>query len=162
MIFLGLGSNLGNRENNIKASLHFLQKNGVMIQELSSVYETDAWGNPNQESYLNMVVGVETELSVEQLLATCLVAEKEAGRVRLEKWGPRIIDIDIILYENKIINSDNLIVPHPLFAERKFVLIPLAEIAPNLVDPISKKSIVELLQQCPDKLEVKFYSTITL
>ena len=155
MIFLGLGSNMGNRLQNLTSAIDLLLKNGVEVMKRSSIYETDAWGYTHQASFLNMVIAGNTKFNPQELLGICLDIEAQLGRERIEKWGPRIIDIDILLFDDLILHTDNLIIPHPLFASRKFVLEPLSEIASDIIDPLSKKSIAELNQQCLDELEVK-------
>ncbi|MCZ8022292.1 MAG: 2-amino-4-hydroxy-6-hydroxymethyldihydropteridine diphosphokinase [Cyclobacteriaceae bacterium] len=161
MIFLSLGTNLGDRLKNLRTCLVNLKQEGIELRKVSSVYETAAWGNLHQNAYLNMAVGFHTEKEPTQLLETCQAIEIALGRIRKEKWGPRVIDVDIILFEDRIISSPALQIPHPLFAQRKFVLLPLAEIAADFIEPKSNKSIAELLRQCDDSLEVKLYAPAT-
>ncbi|MEI9946012.1 MAG: 2-amino-4-hydroxy-6-hydroxymethyldihydropteridine diphosphokinase [Chitinophagaceae bacterium] len=125
------------------------------IIKASSLYETAAWGKEDQPSFLNQALEIETALATQQLLKQLLKIEKKIGRVRKEKNGPRVIDIDILLFNNDIINENDLKVPHPELQNRRFALTPLAEIASNIIHPAFKKSILELLKLCPDTLEVK-------
>ena len=134
MIFLGLGSNVGDRENNLVQALRLLtEKHGVRIERISSLYETVPFGVMNQPDFLNMVVIVNTDLLPLELLDACLSVEQDLGRVRLLRWGPRVIDIDVLLYNEVMMHTDRLILPHPGIIERSFVLIPLREVAPDLV-----------------------------
>lgn len=133
MIFLGLGSNLGDRANNIRHALTLLKVEQICIEKTSSVYETSPIGVLAQPNFLNIVVAVSTKHSPLKLLDICLAIEAKLGRVRTQKWGPRTIDIDILLYNNQIINHERLIVPHPYLHERRFVLEPLAEIASDVM-----------------------------
>lgn len=156
--YLLLGSNLGDRKLILKnAAVVISQKIGV-IESYSSIYETLAWGIEDQPAFLNQVIKVETSLHPQKLLTTINGIEKELGRVRHQKWGERLIDIDILYYNEDIIETENLVIPHPEIINRRFTLIPLAEIAPNYIHPIIKKNQSALLEICPDKLEVKNYS----
>jgi len=122
------------------------------------MYETAAWGKTNQPSFLNQALELDTSLTAAQLIRCLLKTEKMMGRVRVEKYGPRIIDIDILLFNNEIHNNHLLKLPHPEMQNRRFALLPLAEIAPDVMHPVLNKSIVELLNECSDLLEVKKYS----
>lgn len=156
--YLLTGGNMGNRKRNLKtASKLILEKCGV-VNAASSLYETAAWGNTNQPSFLNQALEIETKLTAPQLMRSILKIEKEMGRVRKEKYGPRIIDIDILFYGDEIHDLKLLQLPHPELQNRKFALLPLAEIAPNLKHPVLKKKITTLLKACKDQLEVKKYS----
>ncbi len=135
-VFLGLGSNLGDRDahlNDAIAALDVIDSIGITAQ--SSVLETEPVGNEDQGAFLNVVVEIETTLSPQQLMRTCLEIEMQQGRVRDKKWGPRTIDIDILFFSDQLIQEDGLHVPHPEVENRSFALIPLAEIAPTMVHP---------------------------
>jgi 2-amino-4-hydroxy-6-hydroxymethyldihydropteridine diphosphokinase len=135
VVFLGLGSNLGSRRENIHQALNLLQEQGVSIQKVSTFIETapvDVPPEPPQAEYINAVAKVITDLSPQELLKTCLMIEAELGRVRTLRHGPRLIDIDILLYDDLKIDTPELIVPHPRMYERDFVMRPLREIAPEL------------------------------
>lgn len=144
---IGLGSNLGERDKNIRTALEKMQEKGIELLRVSSVLETEPYGYTDQPKFLNAVCLVETNLTPDQLLDVLLEIEKEMGRVRERKWGPRIIDLDIIFYEDLVLESERLIVPHPDMHNRWFVLAPLAEICPDYVHPKLKKTVRELLQE---------------
>ncbi len=127
--YLGLGSNLGDRARNLREALERLQEGGVTMRDVSSVYESDAILLTEQPPFLNLVARVETELGPRELLQTCLRVEGEMGRVRTVRWGPRVIDIDILLYGGQTIDEPGLRVPHPGLRERAFVTVPLEEVA---------------------------------
>ncbi|MEN8250811.1 MAG: 2-amino-4-hydroxy-6-hydroxymethyldihydropteridine diphosphokinase [Bacteroidota bacterium] len=153
-IFILLGSNLGDRRKNVEDSLILIKKRVGAILKMSSLYETAPWGVPDQPRFLNMVIEIESVLNPQDLLSSLLEIEDQLGRVRKTKWGERLIDIDILYYGNVIIKEKNLILPHPEIQNRRFTLIPLVEIAPSSLHPILKKSNIELLSSCTDKLEV--------
>ncbi|MEO4055527.1 2-amino-4-hydroxy-6-hydroxymethyldihydropteridine diphosphokinase [Solibacillus sp. CAU 1738] len=129
-VFLSIGTNIGERENNLKQAVRLLQHQFEVIN-VSSIYETAPVGYLDQPSFLNIAVHVKTSKSPFDTLFTCQAIENELGRVRDIRWGPRIIDLDILLYNHENIEAENLIVPHPRMYERAFVLVPLVEIAPN-------------------------------
>jgi 2-amino-4-hydroxy-6-hydroxymethyldihydropteridine diphosphokinase len=130
--YLGLGGNIGDVRATIRAALAALSEQGAHVVARSSDYETPPWGKTDQQPFVNACAVVETSLAPHELLALCLAVEKDLGRVRLEKWGPRVIDIDVLAYEDRIIDTPDLIVPHRYMLERAFVLVPLAEVAPGL------------------------------
>lgn len=140
-----MGSNLGDRETALSHAKNYLQQSGQKIICESSVHETKPWGRENQNDFLNQVIEIETEFSPRELMNLCLSIEKKMGRERKEKWGPRIIDIDILYYGNQIVNEKELMVPHPHLHERLFVLELLNEIVPDFIHPIIKKTTQELL-----------------
>jgi 2-amino-4-hydroxy-6-hydroxymethyldihydropteridine diphosphokinase len=150
-----IGGNLGDRKKNLLTAISLINEQCGSLTRSSSVYETEAWGKTDQPSFLNQALEISTSLNARQLLRKILKIEKEMGRVRKEKLGPRIIDIDILLYENEIHDLRFLKIPHPEMQNRRFVLVPLAEIDPTLQHPVLKKTIAELLEECPDNLEVK-------
>lgn len=153
--YLLLGSNLGDREKFITDALALLEARVGELAQVSGQYETAAWGKTDQPSFINMAIKVETVLDPFQLLEAVLKIEADLGRVRYEKWGSRLIDIDIILYEDQVIDQEQrLQIPHPEMQHRKFVLLPLSEIASNIVHPILKKNISELLYALEDDLSV--------
>jgi len=156
-VYLGLGSNLGNREENLQTARNFIQEKLGIISSQSSIYETAAWGITQQNDFLNQVVEAETSYSPIAVLHLILQIENLMGRVREIKWGARIIDIDILYYENEVFSTENLHIPHPFIQERKFVLIPLCEIAENFIHPKLKKSNLELLEKCLDSGEIYLF-----
>jgi len=153
-VFLCLGGNLGNREQNLKTAIQLINDTVGKVLLQSKIYETAAWGITDQPDYLNIVIKMETKLFPENLLNQLLSIEKQLGRERIIKWGSRIIDIDIISYNCEVIEKYNLKIPHPFLHERKFVLIPLSEIAPDWFHPIFKKTSIQLLEDCKDECEV--------
>lgn len=153
--YLLTGGNIGNRLGYLsKAKKEIRKRCGEVLQE-SSIYETAAWGMENQEAFLNQVLKIETLFNPEQLLKSILQIEETLGRKRELKYGPRIIDIDILFFNDEVIDQEGLKIPHPQIQSRRFVLIPLDEIASNKIHPIFKKNISQLLAECPDLLEVK-------
>ena len=150
-----IGGNLGNRKENLSKAVSLINEQCGSLTRSSSIYETEAWGNTDQPSFLNQALEISTSLNARQLMRRVLKIEEEMGRVRKEKLGPRIIDIDILLFENEIHDLRFLKIPHPEMQNRRFVLVPLAEINSSLQHPVLKKTIAELLEKCPDNLEVK-------
>jgi len=154
-VFLGLGSDMGERRNNLKTALAVIDEKAGSISASSSVYETEPWGFRTDSVFLNMAVRIETGLDPSDLLTALLAIEKSMGRIRgKEGYSSRIIDIDILFYNDLVIESHNLVIPHPLLHSRRFVLAPLAEIAPDYVHPVFKKSILSLLASCTDTSKV--------
>ena len=151
--YLALGSNLGNKINNIHMALSELEKNSIRVTNVSSYYFSKSWPNPLMPSFINIVIKIETILTPLELLKICNFVELKLGRVRSKKNDPRTCDIDIIDYDNKIlnINKHKLIVPHPRMMERNFVLLPLFEINRGWTHPKSKISIVNLINSLPIK-----------
>jgi 2-amino-4-hydroxy-6-hydroxymethyldihydropteridine diphosphokinase len=154
-VFLLLGSNLGDRKLFLQQAILHIAYDIAPTQKISSVYETQSWGKTDEPDYLNMVVELETELSAQTILDKILAIEQVMGRVREEKWGSRIIDIDILYYNDAIINEPGLHVPHPQLHNRRFTLEPLAEIAPDFIHPVLKKNNLWLKNELKDSLIVK-------
>lgn len=147
-VYLSLGTNIGDRENNLKLAVKMLNdREGINIKAISSIYETVPVGYVDQPSFLNIALLIETSLSALETLNVCQSIENELGRVREIRWGPRIIDLDILLFNNENIEVENLIVPHPRMFERAFVLVPLLEIAKEYVTPqlqLAKESLTRM------------------
>ena len=158
IVFLQLGSNLGDRELLLYDAITAIENRVGDVVEFSKVYESAPWRVEGQENYLNQILKVRTTLSAEEGLSIVLDIEKQLGRIQLEKWGERLIDIDIILYNNSIIETPELCVPHKHLHERMFVLTPLHNIAPEMVHPKYNKTIDELLKICKDTELVKEYA----
>lgn len=159
--YIALGTNLGNRIENLKRALRMLNEDeNIFIQTVSSIYETAPVGGPDQGPFLNACAELNTNLSPQDLLAKMLSIEDRMGRVREEKWGPRLIDLDLLTYENQIINTDFLKLPHPLMEERDFVMAPLNEIAAALVLPGRNKSVHSILNERKLSPDIKLLSPI--
>lgn len=159
--YLLLGTNMGDRVALLsRARLEITQEIGT-LRCVSSIYETDAWGNKDQPRYLNQVVLAATPLQPSQLLEKINGIEKRLGRIRLNKWESRLIDIDILYYANQVVNDTNLQIPHPHLPDRRFALTPLQEIAPQLVHPILGKTTTDLLHLTSDQLAVRLFNPDT-
>lgn len=154
-VYLLTGGNVGDSLKTLQRANGLIEERVGTIIKSSSVYKTAAWGKTDQDDFLNQVLEIETFLSPEELMDTLLEIEMDLGRKRLEKYGPRIIDLDILFYDDRVLKSERLTIPHPQIQFRRFVLQPLNELEPELFHPVLKKSIGELLKDCPDLLEVK-------
>jgi len=153
--YLLLGSNMGNSQLQLTRAINNISKQiGIVIKQ-SKLYITSAWGNTNQPDFLNQVIVVETKLSSIQTMQTILTIEKQMGRLRTVKNAPRLIDIDILYFNKEVVDSKLLRLPHPEIQNRRFVLIPLNELSPNFLHPLSGKSNHQLLKDCNDELNVK-------
>jgi 2-amino-4-hydroxy-6-hydroxymethyldihydropteridine diphosphokinase len=150
--YIGLGANLGQREKSITAALNALERTrGIVVEAVSSLYQTDPVGGPpGQPEFLNAVARLRTELSPQRLLAVLLNVEHSLGRHRGERWGPRTIDLDILLYDDLVLSEDGLTIPHPLMHERRFVMEPLAEIAADVVHPTLQLTARDILKSIGD------------
>lgn len=159
--YLCLGGNIGNREKALQLALLKITEQIGEIAAISGIYETEAWGVENQQAYLNQCVEVSTRLSSSELIIQLLSIEKELGRERTlsETYEPRTIDIDILFFNQHIIDTAQLTVPHPRLHLRKFVLTPLSEICPDFLHPLLNKTIFNLLNDCTDSSEVKLFKT---
>jgi 2-amino-4-hydroxy-6-hydroxymethyldihydropteridine diphosphokinase len=158
-VFIGLGSNLGDRAARlISAAREVKAIEGVKYVWSSSVYETDAYGKTDQPKFLNAVLQLETSLNPQALLRELKEIEKRQGRTSGERWGPREIDLDILLYDGFVFQDDFVVVPHPDLEHRKFALVPLREIAPDLVHPVNGMTMEELLSACSDGGRVQMTS----
>jgi 2-amino-4-hydroxy-6-hydroxymethyldihydropteridine diphosphokinase len=146
MVYLGLGSNLGDRKENLNKAVDYLSQR-LRVTEKSSVYDTEPMENPEQPRFLNMVCQVKTMLKPEDLLVLAKGIESKLGRVPGKPNSPRTIDIDILFYGDKVIDTPGLVIPHPKIVQRAFVLVPLSEIAPELVHPVNKKTVAQMLKE---------------
>ena len=156
-IFLGLGSNQGDRELNLKNSIKLLNSRVGKVLNTSGIYESEPWGVKNQNYFLNQVIEIETHIDPNDLLNICKNIEYDMGRKPEIRWGKRVIDIDILYYQSKIINQEKLIIPHKLMHERKFVMIPLNDLNENHLHPILKITNKEILNKCIDSCKVNHY-----
>jgi 2-amino-4-hydroxy-6-hydroxymethyldihydropteridine diphosphokinase len=153
-VVLSLGGNIGDVKDVFEVAISHLKKRVGELVSSSSLYSTKAWGIENQPDFLNQVIVIDSELSPTKVLECCLTIELELGRVRKEKWHKRVIDIDVLFYNNELIKSKDLIVPHPYIQDRNFILAPLAELIPQFVHPLLQKTMQELKNSCIDNLAV--------
>jgi 2-amino-4-hydroxy-6-hydroxymethyldihydropteridine diphosphokinase len=152
--FLLAGSNLGNRESNLEFAISSLAVAGAVLKT-SSTFETEPVGYLNQAWFFNQAIGLDTDLTPSELLQCCQRIESRCGRIRTFPNAPRTLDLDILLYGDLLVNQEDLIIPHPRLAQRKFALEPLAQIAPDVLHPALKKTIRSLLEACPDISKVR-------
>jgi 2-amino-4-hydroxy-6-hydroxymethyldihydropteridine diphosphokinase len=155
-IIILLGSNLGDRLANLKQAINSIASFSSILQQ-SNIYQTAAWGNTDQADFLNQAIEIQTQHTAENLMHALLAIESQMGRVRLQKWEPRIIDLDIIFYESAIHTTDFIQIPHPEMQNRAFVLKPLLDLIPHFEHPILKQTISQLWEKCPDQLEVSLF-----
>ena len=155
---IALGSNLGDSQATLEAALKTLdQTSGITVKTYSSWYVTAPIGGPEQPDYLNGCALLEVEQTPQELLQTLLAIEDQFGRVRQERWGPRTLDLDLLLFEDLILETPDLQIPHPRMTQRAFVLLPLAEIAPDWIEPVSREAIAKLLQKVDCSGVRRFY-----
>lgn len=155
--YLSLGSNMGDREANLARAVEELRRRGVHILRQSSLYETEPLEIREQAWFLNCVVEIETTATPSELLPMLLEVEREMGRLRGTKYGPQLIDMDILLYGATVVDTPELTVPHPKMTERRFVLVPLNELASDIRHPVLRKTIAELLAETPDQSQVRVW-----
>jgi 2-amino-4-hydroxy-6-hydroxymethyldihydropteridine diphosphokinase len=156
--YIGLGSNIGNRKENCLKALELLSSSARVVT-VSSFYSAEPVGYVDQADFINAVAEIETDLSPEQLLAACRTVEDSLGRRRSVRWGPRTIDLDILLYGDSVLETAELTIPHPLLATRGFVLIPLCEIAPHIMHPVLQKTAAQLLRELENTYRVVAYDS---
>ena len=145
-VYIGIGSNLGDRHKNCLRAIELLRQNGLLATKQSSMHETEPWGITDQPAFVNMAIEIETDRCPQKLLSLLKKIEKEMGRQETLRWGPRIIDLDILLYNAITLHTDALTIPHPLMHEREFVLKPLAEIAKDMMHPVLRRKIGDLYE----------------
>ncbi|SFO49459.1 2-amino-4-hydroxy-6-hydroxymethyldihydropteridinediphosphokinase [Chitinophaga sp. YR627] len=156
-----IGGNLGDRTGHLREAVEQIDKQVGRVEKQSSLYETAAWGVAGQPDYLNQALLVSTEMDARTLLHTVLAIEHNIGRVRRQKWGARVIDIDIIFFNDAVINEPDLKIPHPQMQFRQFVLVPLMEILPDWEHPVLHQSVSTLLANCTDQLPASKYTGIS-
>ena len=149
-LFILLGTNLGDRIQNLEIARNEIEIHIGKITKFSGIYETAAWGITEQPNFLNQVLQISTDLKPNKILQIILKMEQKMGRIREQKWGARLIDIDILYFGNLKLNSKKLVIPHPFLNERRFTMAPLTEIDPNFIHPILQKTNIELLENCED------------
>lgn len=159
--YLLLGTNMGDRITQLNRARGEIAREIGTLRQISSIYETDAWGNKDQPSYLNQVVVAATLLKPLHLLQKINIIERDMGRIRINKWESRLIDIDILYYADQVISEPDLQVPHPYLPDRRFALTPLQEIAPALIHPVLGRTSTELLNQTSDQLAVRLFNPDT-
>ena len=152
--YILMGGNVGDVRTSLDQAIKMLNKECGIVVKQSSLYETAPWGKADQQNFLNQALLLETTLEAAHLMDHILQIEERLGRQRVEKYGPRIIDIDILLFNNSVIRQPRLTIPHPALHLRRFALVPLVEIAPDLVHPVLQSRMNDLLQNCPDDLTV--------
>lgn len=151
--YISLGTNVGDKKENLVNAINYISEENEVIKK-SSLYKTEPWGKKEQDDFINQVIYIKTDKSPKELMVFLLETEKKMGRERLEKWGPRIIDLDILFYDSGIINEDGLTIPHPHITERKFILVPLMEISETFSHPVTKQTIKWHMEVCSDENEV--------
>ncbi len=156
-VYILIGGNIGDRELELHKAKKFITETIEEIILKSSIYETEAWGFNSDKKFLNQVIVIETECSPEEILNKSNAIERKMGRKKQQHYSSRTIDIDILFYDNLILNSKNLVIPHEKLHERRFTLMPLNEIAADFIHPVFNKTIEQLLKQNTDKLDVKIY-----
>lgn len=154
--YIGIGSNFGNRKENCEKAVNLFSRKGIEVLKCSSFYETEPWGVKEQPKFINAAVEAETDLKPEELLKTIKGIESDLGRGSVIRWGPRLIDLDILLYNDLVVKTNNLEIPHPGVKNRAFVLKPLSEIAPDKIHPVLKKRIKSLLLECLEPSEKNY------
>ncbi len=157
-LILIVGGNLGDRNQNLVDAYQNMEQIFGNVLMKSAIYETEAWGGKSTGKYLNQVLVFRVSQDEQTILENLQLIENAMGRTREIKWGDRSMDIDILFLSDKIINTPNLQIPHPYLQERRFVLKPLCDVLPNFIHPVFNKKVKELLQECPDKSEVRIYS----
>lgn len=157
-IYLIIGGNLGDRDQMLLQCRQAISRHIGPIVQQSGIYETKAWGNEDTPDYLNQVLQIDTRRSANEIMDICLSIELEMGRTRQARWEARLIDIDLLFYHGDIIDRPNLHVPHPRMTDRRFVLVPLHEIAPGFIHPQLNCTVADLLADCKDPLEVHLYA----
>ncbi len=159
--YLLIGGNLGDRMTYLSKAVQLIEKSCGKVVQSSSIYETAAWGKTDQPDFYNQALILQTTLTPENLMQNLLAIEEQMGRKRNEKLGPRIIDLDILLVDSLVLNTVLLTLPHPALPNRRFALLPLAEIAPMLMHPVLHQNMSQLIETCPDKLHVQKKSLAT-
>lgn len=159
LAYIQLGSNLGDRLGYLQLAMKLINNKAGSIARESEIYESEAWGFEDQPDFLNILILIETTLSPRDLLNVLQEIEKQMGRTKIKKWSPRTIDIDILFYNQEIIDQPGLKIPHPFISERRFVLVPMNELNSGFIHPVSGRAIAEILSECIDSQKVWIYNT---
>jgi 2-amino-4-hydroxy-6-hydroxymethyldihydropteridine diphosphokinase len=153
--YILLGSNMGRRKGFLNKAKGFIETEAGAIIKQSSIYQTAAWGHTNQQAFLNQVIIIKTKQEPDALMQTLLKIEEKLGRIRTKKFGPRTIDLDILFYDSLVVKTKWVTIPHPAIQDRRFVLVPLAELSTRKIHPVYKQTVTSLLKNCSDNLAVK-------
>ena len=157
--YIGIGGNIGNKEENIRTAINFISKDIAVPEKISNLYLSEPWGFKSEHNFLNCVISIKTNLSPEELLSKTINIENQMKRLRTtsNSYEDRTIDIDLLFIDNKIVDTEKIKIPHPKIQDRKFVLLPMNDIAPDFIHPLNNKTISDLLNECKDKTKISIF-----